>query len=419
MIQKLLNHPVFRYLYAGAISQIVVLFFWTYISTIIALDIIGDFHSIIFWVELVSLVSLMGITTYYAKLYYISVHAINDNRIFFGLVLISIILLILYFLFVNENSQLVFVFTLAVMGRIIFDYYLNILVVRNQSLTVAKFQILRSITLLFSGIALVYLRCDSSFIILTAYALSFLIPGIGVFFAVNKEPKYNVITTSVRRILLESYPYMIVGLIGVFGAYSTRLVAISLFSKNIVGIIGLFVSYTAPVLAVLAAINKFYYPKSIESLSSNGNLPYNPIFVSGIALLYTAVLCLLISSDIIHLLISEDIWRYKNIFYGMLILVIPHIAYVYISPYILYEKGRYLVFQNFSYVLASIVLQYFFFSIYGLDSIEYVLVIAELLQLILLMLFVSFKSTLFKFNRGYVLLLALVFTCPLFVLYLL
>ena len=415
----MLNHSVFRYLFGGAISQIMVLCFWSYISSIVSINIVGEFHGIIFWVELISLVSLMGITTYYAKLYVKSTNKINDNLLFLILFLISFLLSITYVLIDGLFTQLDIIFLSAVFGRMSFDFYLNILVVKDRSLSVVKIQVLRALILLISGFILAFSNCDSLLIILGAYSLSFLLPGLGLYLVTKKESTTGDFRDFNWRIILESSPYMAVGLVGVFGAYSTRLVAITLFSDETVGIIGLFTSYAAPFLAILAALNKYYYPLSMQSLSSQGRLPLRASFVTLSVVLFSIMLSVLIYTDLINLLIPQNVWRYKNIFYGMLILIIPHIAYVYLSPYILYESGKYLLYQNIIYVIVSILLQFLFYSYAGIESIAYVLGFVEGIQLLLLLLIVNKKSSLFHFNRELIYLVSAVIVCPTLVLFLL
>jgi O-antigen/teichoic acid export membrane protein len=411
------NHSAFRYLFGGAISQIMVLCFWSYISSIVSINIVGEFHEIIFWVELISLVSLMGITTYYAKLYYKSTKTINDNLLFLVLFLISLFLALLYVLIDGLFTHIDIIFLSAVFGRMSFDFYSNILVVKDRSLSVVKIQVLRASILLLSGVILAFLNCDSILILIGAYSLSFVLPGLGLFLRSKIKSRTADFSDFNWRIILDSSPYMAVGLVGIFGAYSTRLVAITLFSDETVGIIGLFTSYTAPLLAILAALNKYYYPLSMQSLSSHGRLPLRVRFVTLSVVLFSVMLSFLIYTDLLDLFMPQNIWQYKSIFYGMVILVIPHIAYVYLSPYILYESGKYLLYQNIGYVSVSILLQLLCYSYFGINSIVYVLGLVEVIQLILLLLIISKKSSMFHFNRELIYLVSAVIVCPALVLF--
>ena len=157
----------------------------------------------------------------------------------------------------------------------------------------------------------------------------------------------------------------------------------------------------------------------MQSLSSQGRLPLRASFVTLSVVLFSIMLSVLIYTDLINLLIPQNVWRYKNIFYGMLILIIPHIAYVYLSPYILYESGKYLLYQNIIYVIVSILLQFLFYSYAGIESIAYVLGFVEGIQLLLLLLIVNKKSSLFHFNRELIYLVSAVIVCPTLVLFLL
>lgn len=418
-VAKIVNHSIFHYLVGGFIAQIIVLFFWSYISNIIGVESIGDFHATFFWVELLSLFSLMGITTSYAKFYFKSGYKINDKFLYFSISVVCLIFSFLYTLHDGLLDWLDIVVLFTVFGRVSYDYFLNRLVVIGYSRKVIIIQAFRALLLLISAYVLKSIFSQPQLIILGAFSLSFLIPGISMYLLVRKQLTPIKFNSSNLGILFQSSPYMAVGLLGIVGAYATRLICVVLFDNETVGIIGLYTSFSAPIIAVLAAFNKFYYPASMESLNTEGVLRIKGFYVIIGIWVFTGILALVIVTDLISWVISDHIWLYKNIFYGMLIVFIPYIVYFYLSPYLMYEASRYLLYQDAIYVALSIGLQYLFFSVFGLNAIPYVLGSLGTVQLILLFVFISRKSEFFRFNSELVLLSISVFVCQGLLMYLL
>ena len=175
LVTKIVNHPIFHYILGGFVAQAIVLWFWVYISKTVSIDSIGDFHATFFWVELISLFSLMGITTSYAKFYFKKEYEINDKFLHFS---ISVVCLIFSFVYITHDCSLDaldLLVLLTVFGRVSYDYFINRLVVIGFSRWVIILQVARALLLLISAYVLNSIFKQPQIIILGSFSLSFLV----------------------------------------------------------------------------------------------------------------------------------------------------------------------------------------------------------------------------------------------------
>ena len=236
--KKFINHSIFHYLLSGGLSQLIVLWFWTYISSTNSIESIGGFHTLFFWVELIALISLMGITTSYAKIYHTERDRINDKLLFLVISIISLCISCLYIVHDGRLNLIDIVILCAVIGRVSYDYFLNRLVVIGYSTHVIVVQVSRAMLLIIFAVILNAANMDPLIVILGSFSLSFLLPGLIMFTLSQRHMKPINFEISNLGILLMSAPYMAVGLVGIFAAYSTRLVGATLFTDKILGIVG-------------------------------------------------------------------------------------------------------------------------------------------------------------------------------------
>jgi O-antigen/teichoic acid export membrane protein len=260
---------------------------------------------------------------------------------------------------------------------------------------------------------------ESEAVLLLCFALSYMI--ISMFFmkalyeSKLKHPDYRDSVNMITR----SIPFMLVGIIGVLSTYSTRLISSYFFTASVLGIIGIYTSYTAPLSAIIAAVNKYYFPTAISGLTSKVKFNSHTILLLRLLLILTLVLSIVIKLNLLSYFVPEELFLYSSIFYGMSIQFIPILVFTYYSPLLLIEKPKYMLYLNLMSLFFSITLQVLFYKVYGLLSIPYILSIIELCQVGLLLVFIYFKSSENRLNRDGIKIFTFLSICQIWLMFLL
>ena len=211
---------------------------------------------------------------------------------------------------------------------------------------------------------------------------------------------------------------MLSGIIGVFTVYSSRLILSTTVTIEQVGVLGVYMGFSAPIIAIIAAINKFYYPFVINKLSKNEGIdklyPYFFYIVIGyIFLFYIGVFSYYLYFQ--EIIFSDRLIENSFVFLHIAASSIIIVLYTLYSPVFIFQNTKKLLIVNIITLFVGSLLQYFLLLYYGFQVIGIGKIIMDVLILIISMFFFRNEH---KFNRLDVLLLIIVISAILPILFL-
>jgi O-antigen/teichoic acid export membrane protein len=404
---------IFTYIFGGFCSQLIILVFWFYVKKEVSLSEIGRYQLGLFFIDIIAIISMLGIDSGYAKLFFnkkknldktvlflINSAALITFLVFGFFVLLKIILIP----FLNIYSQILIM--LGVFVQINFNFFMNKLVIMSKSKEYISFQIARSILIVLISAILIKFYQQSSIALFLGQFF-----GVGLLLLIMlgvtkiQNTKSKILYSDSTEILKYTIPLMLSGIIGVITVYSSRLILSATVTIDQVGALGVYMGFSSPIIAIIAVINKFYYPFVIKKLSNKEDLnklyPYFFYIVSGyIFLFYMGVLSYYLYFR--EILFADKLIENSFVFLHLAASSIIIVLYTLYSPVFVFNNTKKLLIANIGSLLIGSVFQYILLLNYGFKVVGYGKIIMDLLALIFSMLL--FKKE-HQFNRNDVLLL--------------
>ncbi|WP_310594316.1 hypothetical protein [Flavobacterium sp.] len=399
---------IITYIFGGFFSQFSFLIFWFFVKKRVSLNEIGKYQLWLFIIDLLVIISMLGIDSGYAKLFYnsknkaldiLSLKLINSAA-FISVFLFGIIYLLNIITIPVVNIFGLFIILFSVFVQVNFNFLMNKLVVIGRSKDYVLFQISRSLLIVLISIILVIFFEQSSIALflgqLIGLALLLLFLERSTKIEFNNTKSYIVDS---KEILQYTLPLMLSGIIGVITVYSSRLILSTTVTIDQVGALGVYMGFSSPIIAVIAVINKFYYPFSIKKLSNDEGMsklyPYFLYIVLGyIFVFYLGVL-------VYYLFLRDIIFTDKLIDNSFVFLHIASssiiiVLYTLYSPIFIFKNSNKLLIVNVISLIIGSLIQYFLLLHYGFKVVGIGKIFMDILILIFSMLF--FKNE-HNFNR--------------------
>jgi O-antigen/teichoic acid export membrane protein len=385
---------IINYLLGGFFSQLLFLFLWFFVSKRVSLVEIGKYQLWLFLIDLLVIISMLGLDIGYAKLFHNNKIKDFDSM---SLKLINLVALIFLFLagllYIFEiirmpelSGYVIFIVVLTIIVQLNFVFLLNKLIVMGKAKEYGLFQVSRSLLILLSTIIVIDYFDKSSFALFfgqfigVSISLIFLIQLIGVEFK-----NVNIFIADSKQILQYTIPLMLSGIVGVLTVYSSRLILNATLTLEQVGALGIYMGFSSPIIAIIAAINKFYYPFAIKELSKENSknklqsyflhitLGYIFLFYLGVFIYY------LFFRDI---LFSRKLVDNSFIFLHIAASSIPIVLYTLYSPMFFFDNSKKVLTVNILAFSIGSVLQYFLLLSYGFRVVGIGILITQVLILV-------------------------------------
>lgn len=409
---------IITYLIGGFFSQFIFLIFWFFVKKKVSLVEIGKYQLGLFIIDLLAIIAMLGLDNGYAKLFF---NYKKDNLDKIALVLINSAALISVFLFGSiyllniitipaVNIFGLLIISLSVFVQINFNFFMNKLVVTGRSKDYVLFQICRSLLIVLISIILIVFYDHSSVALFLGQFMGLCIILLLLLgrFAKNEYNYTKINVSDSKEILQYSLPLMLSGIIGVVTVYSSRLILNTTVTIDQVGALGVYMGFSSPIIAIIAVINKFYYPFAINKLSNSEGMsklyPYFLYIILGyIFLFYLGVL--IYYAFLRDIIFSDKLIENSFVFLHIASSSIIIVLYTLYSPIFIFQNSKKLLFVNIISLFIGSIFQYFFLLNYGFKVVGIGKIFMDILILVFSMLF--FKKE-HNFNRYDFLLLLIV-----------
>jgi len=378
---------------AGVISQIITLLTWRYLGLLLTRETIGEFSLNIFWIELLSVLSLMGVETFYPKYVYDSKFKNSFYNFGRDIAILSVIFSVIFFV-INGVFELIYIdktsFYLIIIGSVLvvtnFRYSQNILLVNKDLVRYGLYQVLRPTIFVIAVIVFFNLNIDVHMYL--GYLISF--SCLFIMSLVNKKAPFK--SFGFRRLLpwlKHSYHFGAVGILGVLSSYSSRLLTDQVFTISEVGTLALLLSFSAPVKSIISVFDKVYYPSAIRRLSQTGNLELGNLRILFGMLAVAGFVVLKATIPLIgtFLLAKDDLSSLNTLSY-LFYTFLPIIIWTLYVPVIIHNRPKMYARVKLLMTLFIIVFQAVIFNVTAFENIGLPLYISECIYLVGLILVV-------------------------------
>jgi O-antigen/teichoic acid export membrane protein len=178
---------------------------------------------------------------------------------------------------------------------------------------------------------------------------------------------------------------MLSGIIGVLTVYSSRIVISATATLEQVGVLGVYMGFSSPIIAIIAVINKYYYPLAIRELSdSNGKNKLHTYFlyivVGYILLFYLGVWVYYVFFR--YIIFTDKLIEYNFVFLHIASSSLVIVLYTLYSPMFIFKNSKKILIVNIISLVIGSVLQYFLLMFYGFKVVGIGIVITQVLILV-------------------------------------
>jgi O-antigen/teichoic acid export membrane protein len=378
---------------SGIISQIILLLTWRYLGHLLPRATIGEFALNIFWFEFISVLSLMGVETFYSV--YVFDPKFRNYSYNFGrdLVILSIAFSILFFIinglfkFLHfDISGGYFIILSSVLFVTIFRYRQNVLLVNKELYRYGYNQIARPVIFVLA-VVFCYFNDVKAYLYL-GYMISF-----GSIIFINFKYKEVSISSLKKERFLgwskHSYHFAMVGILGILSSYASRLLTDQIFTITEVGTLTLLLSFSAPVKSTLGVFDKIYYPSAIKNLSQNGKLGLDNrwIWLGFIVMLSFVLLKAIMPFIGAWLLSSSDLSSLKTLAY-LFYTYLPMVVWTLFVPVIIHSRPKMYAKVKFCLTILTVVFQAVVFSFISFEDLGLPIYLSECIYFMGLIIFI-------------------------------